>query len=95
MRYSVLVPAHNEEAYIGHCLQSIKAAAEKITADVEIIVALNRCSDQTAAIAADHQAVSVTENSKNLARIRNAAARAASGDIIVTIDADSRMSRQI
>ena len=92
MKYSVLIPAHNEEAYIGQCLQSIQAAAEKTTGEVEIIVALNRCSDQTAAIAADHQAFCVTENSKNLARIRNAAARAASGDIIVTIDADSRMS---
>ena len=92
MKYSVLIPAHNEEAYIGPCLQSIQDAAEKITAEVEIIVALNRCSDQTAAISAGHQAVSVIENSKNLARIRNAAARAATGDIIVTIDADSRMS---
>ncbi|MBW2441698.1 MAG: glycosyltransferase [Deltaproteobacteria bacterium] len=95
MKYSVLIPAHNEEAYIGPCLQSIEDAAEKITADVEIIVALNRCSDRTAAIAADHQAVSVIENSKNLARIRNAAARAATGEIIVTIDADSRMSRNM
>ena len=95
MQYSVLIPAHNEEAYIGDCLQSIEDAAEYITAEVEIIVALNRCSDQTAAIAAGHQAVSVIENSKNLARIRNAAARAATGDIIVTIDADSRMSRNM
>ncbi len=95
MKYSILIPAHNEEAYIGQCLQSIKDATEQISADVEIIVALNRCSDQTAAIAAGHQAVSVIENSKNLARIRNAAARAATGDIIVTIDADSRMSRNM
>ncbi len=92
MKYSVLIPAHNEEAYIGPCLHSIQNAAAKITADVEIIVALNRCTDQTAAIVAGHQAVSVTENSRNLAKIRNAAARAATGDIIVTIDADSRMS---
>jgi glycosyltransferase involved in cell wall biosynthesis len=34
----------------------------------------------------------VREDSKNLARIRNAGAGAASGDILVTIDADSRMS---
>lgn len=95
MKYSILIPAHNEEAYIGQCLQSIKDATEKISADVEIIVALNRCRDQTAAIAASHQAVSIIENGKNLARIRNAAARAATGDIIVTIDADSRMSRNM
>jgi glycosyltransferase involved in cell wall biosynthesis len=92
MKYSVLVPAHNEEAYIGNCLQSIKFAADKVPDEVEIIVALNRCDDQTADIAAGYQAVIVNEDRKNLARIRNAAARAATGDVIVTIDADSRMS---
>jgi glycosyltransferase involved in cell wall biosynthesis len=92
MKYSVLIPAHNEEAFIGDCLLAINSAAEKVQHGVEIIVALNRCSDQTAEIAAGHHAVIVNEDSKNLARIRNAAARAATGDIIVTIDADSRMS---
>ncbi|MBE9543285.1 MAG: glycosyltransferase [Proteobacteria bacterium] len=92
MKYSVLIPAHNEEAFIGNCLQSIEFAAEKVPEEVEIIVALNRCTDQTADIAGSHQAVIVNEDSKNLAKIRNAAARAANGDIIVTIDADSWMS---
>jgi len=92
MKYSVIVPAHNEEAYIGNCLQSIKLAADNVTDEVEIIVALNRCTDQTTDIAAGYQAVIVNEDRKNLARIRNAAARAATGDIIVTIDADSWMS---
>ena len=92
MKYSVLIPAHNEEAFIGDCLQSIKYAADRVPDGVEIIVALNRCTDQTADIAARHHAVLVKEDSKNLAIIRNAAARAASGDVIVTIDADSRMS---
>jgi hypothetical protein len=92
MKYSVLIPAHNEEAFIGNCLQSIKYAADKVPEEVEIIVALNRCTDRTADIAASQHAVIVNEDSKNLAKIRNAAARAATGDIIVTIDADSRMS---
>jgi glycosyltransferase involved in cell wall biosynthesis len=92
MKYSVLIPAHNEEAFIGQCLQSIEAAADQIPDPVEIIVALNRCADQTDVIAARHHAVIVIEDSKNLARIRNAAAGAATGDVIVTIDADSRMS---
>ena len=34
----------------------------------------------------------VREDGRNLARIRNAAAKAATGEIIVTIDADSRMT---
>jgi len=95
MKYSVLVPAHNEEGYIEKCLQSIKSAADNVMDEVEIIVALNRCTDQTADIAAGFQAVIVNEDRKNLARIRNAAARAATGDVIVTIDADSQMSRNM
>ncbi len=95
MKYSVLVPAHNEEGYIENCLQSIKSAADNVMDEVEIIVALNRCTDQTADIAAGFQAVIVNEDRKNLARIRNAAARAATGDVIVTIDADSQMSRNM
>jgi len=92
MKYSVIIPAHNEEAFIGKCLQSIKSAADQVPGEVEIIVALNRCTDQTADIARSHQALIVKENSKNLARIRNAAASVATGNIIVTLDADSRMS---
>ena len=92
MKYSVLIPAHNEAAYIGHCLQSIESAAKYIPDSVEIVVALNRCTDQTAEIAARHHAVIVTEDCTNLARIRNTAARAATGDKLITIDADSRMS---
>jgi glycosyltransferase involved in cell wall biosynthesis len=34
----------------------------------------------------------VVENEKNIAKIRNAAIRASSGDVIVTIDADSWMT---
>jgi glycosyltransferase involved in cell wall biosynthesis len=92
MKYSVIIPAHNEEAFIGKCLQSVQSAANRFPEEVEIIVALNRCTDRTADIAASQHAVIVNEDSKNLAKIRNAAARAATGDIIVTIDADSRMS---
>ncbi|MGB5745385.1 MAG: glycosyltransferase, partial [Desulfobacterales bacterium] len=67
MTYSILIPAHNEEAYIGNCLQSVKSAADKIPEPVEVIVALNRCTDQTADIAARHHASIVREDSKNLA----------------------------
>ena len=90
---SICIPAHNEEKYIGACLDSIKKAAEYIKpAGVEIIVGLNRCTDKTESIARSYGAVIVKENEKNIAKITNAAARRAQGEIIVTIDADSRMS---
>jgi len=92
MKISVIIPARNEESYIGGCLESIKAAARHFEGEVEVIVSLNRCSDKTEEIARRHGAAIVNEDSKNLARIRNRGAEAATGDVIVTIDADSRMT---
>jgi glycosyltransferase involved in cell wall biosynthesis len=90
---SVCVPAHNEEKFIGACLDSIKKAAEQIRpATVEMVVCINRCTDSTEDIARSHGAVIVKEDEKNIAKITNAAVRRARGEIIVTIDADSRMS---
>ena len=91
-RISVVIPAHNEEKYIGNCLASIASAAERVALPVEIVVALNRCTDNTAAIATQYNAITVEENEKNIAKIRNAAVSASTGDILVTIDADSWMT---
>ena len=91
-RFSILIPARNEETFLPRCLESIGVAATSFPDQVEIIVALNRCTDRTEEIALIHGAKVVHEDGRNLARIRNAAARAATGDIVITIDADSRMT---
>ena len=92
MKISVVVPAHNEEDFIGNCLSSIKKAETELGSPVEIVVCLNRCTDRTEQIARDFGAVIVKEDGKNLARIRNFAAAKATGDAVVTIDADSSMA---
>jgi len=92
MKISVIIPARNEELFIAGCLGSIKTAAENFDGEVEVIVALNRCTDRTEEIARRYGASIVNEDGKNLARIRNRGAEAATGDVIVTIDADSRMT---
>lgn len=89
---SVIVPAHNEEAYLGRCLESVRTAARQVPGPVETVVVLNRCTDGTEAIAREFGAVVVREDACNLARIRNAGVRASRKPIVVTIDADSRMS---
>src|SRR5580765_54245 len=91
-KFSVVIPARDEERLIGACLESIQAAAASYPEQLEIIVVLNRCSDRTAEIAHAFGARTVREDAKNLARIRNAGARSALGEVLVTIDADSRMS---
>jgi glycosyltransferase involved in cell wall biosynthesis len=89
---SVLVPAHNEENWLPACLDSIEVAAARVDEPVEIVVCLNRCTDATESIARQRGATIAREDAKNLSKIRNAAARAARGDTLVTLDADSRMS---
>lgn len=91
-KISVIIPAHNEEKYIEKCLVSIRKAAAKVSAPVETIVALNRCSDNTESLANKYNAITVVENEKNIAKIRNAGVKASTGDILVTIDADSWMT---
>lgn len=92
MRFSIVIPAHNEEAMLGQCLDSVRAAAGPFPGQVETVVVLNRCTDRTEEIAGDHGAVIVRDDSKNLSRIRNAGARAATGEVLVTLDADSSLS---
>ena len=91
-RFSIIVPARDEERWIGACLEAIGRASVPYPGQVETIVVLNRCSDRTAEIARAHGARTVEADGKNLAVIRNAGARAAIGDILVTCDADSVMS---
>lgn len=91
--FSVVIPAHNEEKYIGKCLEAVQCAAEQVPDDkVQIIVVANRCTDGTADIA-ERFGTEVVENAdKCISGVRNAGIRAAKGGIIVTIDADSRMT---
>lgn len=89
---SIVVPAHNEEQFIGNCLAAIAEAARQAKTEVEVIVVLNRCTDGTEAIARSWDARVVVESAPNLAKIRNAGVRVSRGEFVVTIDADSYMS---
>lgn len=91
-QFSIVIPARNESACIGACLESIEEAARNVSGKIEIIVVLNRCTDDTGAIAEAHGAQVVCDDSRNLAKIRNAGERHATGEILATIDADSTMS---
>ena len=76
-------------------MKSIWEAAEAYKGQVEVIVVLNRCQDNTMAIARNNGAIVVNEEARNLSRIRNAGVMQASGEIILTVDADSVVSRNI
>jgi glycosyltransferase involved in cell wall biosynthesis len=93
-KISVVVPAHNEEKYITECLSAIGVASECVSQSVETIVVLNRCNDSTQQIAQRFGAITVTDESRCIAAVRNKGIAEATGDILVTCDADSRLHRQ-
>lgn len=90
-RISLVIPAHNESAFLPSCLEAVRQASERLGQAVEVIVVLNRCTDDTEEIASRHGCRIVREDAKNLSIIRNAGVAATEGEIIVTCDADSRM----
>ena len=90
---SVIIPAHNEEKYVARCIRSIKAAVKYYGGQVEIIVVCNRCTDRTAEIAEKHGAKVISNGDRCIAKVRNAGIINATGDIIVTIDCDNRMTK--
>ncbi|MDR3642539.1 MAG: glycosyltransferase family A protein [Candidatus Doudnabacteria bacterium] len=88
MNISVIIPAYNEENYIGATLQSIIDSEPSNL--LEIIVVDNASTDATADIAAKYKQVRVVrEPKKGLTRARQAGLDAALGDILVYIDADT------
>ncbi|EGW37025.1 glycosyltransferase [Desulfosporosinus sp. OT] len=92
IKFSIIIPAYNEEKLIGRCLDSIVAASAPYKDQVEVIVVLNRCTDRTEEIARSYNCVIAKEDRKNMSIIRNAGAKVARGEIITTIDADSQMT---
>lgn len=90
---SVIVPAHNEEKYIKRCINSIKRSAKQFQGTVEIIVVCNRCTDRTAEISKNNGAKVIFNEDRCIAKVRNCGIKAASGKVIVTIDADNRMTK--
>lgn len=95
IKISIIIPAHNEEKYIGKCLESIIKASKLTENQVEIIVVLNRCTDRTEEIAKSYKCITIKNNDKNLSKIRNAGVEIARGEIILTIDADTRMNEHV
>jgi glycosyltransferase involved in cell wall biosynthesis len=93
MSISVILPAYNEERYIGETLKSIKRAneflLEREDVSIEIIVVDNDSTDATAKVALSLGARVIKESQHNVAKVRNAGARSANGNILVLIDADT------
>jgi glycosyltransferase involved in cell wall biosynthesis len=73
-------------------MAAIAVAAANTDCDVEAIVVANRCTDATADLARAAGAVVVEDESRNISAVRNAGTARATGDVLMTIDADCRMA---
>lgn len=90
MTISLVIPAYNEAAYIGPCLDS--AIANTHGKLQQIIVVDNASTDNTAGIARERPGVTVIrEDRKGTGHARQTGLEHATGDIVVYIDADTQV----
>lgn len=87
MQFSVIIPAKNEEATLGRCLDSL-ANVDWDKSQYEVIVVDNGSSDRTAAIAREKGVNLFMMPGLTIAALRNFGASQARGDILVFLDAD-------
>jgi glycosyltransferase involved in cell wall biosynthesis len=90
---SFIVPAYNEEHELATTLAAIRIAADSASHPYEIIVVDDASTDATPEIASDAGATVVRINRRQIAASRNAGARAARGDYLLFVDADTRINR--
>ncbi|MDF2799294.1 MAG: glycosyltransferase family 2 protein [Devosia sp.] len=90
MKLAFVIPAYNEEALIGKCLESVVAEIARSGADAEIIVVNNASTDRTGDIARSFPSVRVVdEPKKGLVNARDAGFNATNAELIANIDSDT------
>lgn len=88
MKISAVIPAFNEEKYIGRTLESVKNL-ELGEHKLEILVIDGDSTDKTASIAKSYGAVVIHEPHKSIGFARQQGIIHATGEIIIYTDADT------
>lgn len=92
---SFIVPAHNEQSCLGQTLQAISDSACVAGQPYEIIVVDDASTDATAEIARQHNATVVPVNHRQIAATRNSGGRAAQGERLFFVDADTIINPRV
>jgi glycosyltransferase involved in cell wall biosynthesis len=90
---SFIVPAYNEELELCSTLAAIRAAASGAGRPCEVIVVNDASTDATPEIAEQAGARVVSIRRRQIAAARNAGARAARGEYLFFVDADTRINQ--
>jgi len=94
MLISVVIPAYNEEHYLGPCLKSVLREARCLGAQAEVVVVNNASTDRTREVACRYPGVRVVdEPCKGLSMARHRGYLESRGELVVNIDADCIMPR--
>ena len=94
MKLSVVIPAFNEEDFIGPCLRSVLREASGYGSDAEVIVINNASTDRTREVACRYPGVRVVDEPfKGLSRARHRGYLESRGELVVNVDADCIMPR--
>ena len=88
MKISIVIPAYNEEKYIGKTLESINKL-DKTGLEVEIVVVNGGSTDKTAEVAKSYGARVLDEPHKGIGFARQQGLLHAKGEIIAFTDADT------
>ena len=91
VRISVIIPAHNEEAFLP---ATLKALREQTWPDFEVIVVANGCADNTAEAANGLCDQLFCLEERGLGRARNLGGFRARGEILVFLDADTFLDKE-
>ena len=92
---SFVIPAHDEAALLGDTLAALKAAADQLQLDYEVVVVDDASTDDTADIARRAGARVLQVSHRHIAATRNAGAGIAAGARLVFVDADTRVDATV
>ncbi|MDZ4688943.1 MAG: glycosyltransferase [Planctomycetaceae bacterium] len=86
---SFVIPAYNEELLLGRTLDAVNDAARGLELPFEVVVADDASTDRTATVAREHGARVIPVSHRQIAATRNAGAKAANGEMLIFVDADT------
>lgn len=98
-RVGVVVPAHNEEAWLAGCLTAMRCATAECDVPVDVLVVVDACTDATAEVAATAAVRVLRVAECNVGAARRAGFTALLGRLgadrlwLATTDADTQVPR--